>query len=120
MSGGRPPTNTFLEYLSMRSRSDLGDPFNEEFKDGTIWSAEKNKKGQHEKQRVLLAVGELTAKHKNKTRKTSPPVQAVRAMADVTEFMIPSIFPDLLFIYFVFRWTPMWALFETLKRWIKE
>ena len=36
ISGGSPPTNTFLEYLSIRSRSDLGDPFREELNDGTI------------------------------------------------------------------------------------
>ena len=36
ISGGRPPTNTFLEYLSMRSISERGDPFREEFREGTI------------------------------------------------------------------------------------
>lgn len=37
ISGGSPPTNTFLENLSMpKSRSDLGEPFNDEPSDGTI------------------------------------------------------------------------------------
>ena len=37
ISGGNPPTNTFLENLSIpKSKSDLGDPFKEEPIEGTI------------------------------------------------------------------------------------
>ena len=38
MSGGKPPTKTFLEYRSSES-SDFGDEFKDEPKDGTVWSA---------------------------------------------------------------------------------
>ena len=42
ISGGNPPTKTFLENLSMRSRPDceLGDPLDGELMFGTVWSSD--------------------------------------------------------------------------------
>ncbi len=42
ISGGKPPTNTFLENLSIRSSPDceLGEPRDGEFMFGTVWSRE--------------------------------------------------------------------------------
>ena len=37
MSGGKPPTKTFLEYRSSES-SDFGEEFRDDPKDGTVWS----------------------------------------------------------------------------------
>ena len=42
MSGGSPPTNTFLENLSSMSKSERGEPFSDELNEGTIWSARKD------------------------------------------------------------------------------
>ena len=36
MSGGNPPTKTFLEYRSSESASDFGELFKDEPKDGTV------------------------------------------------------------------------------------
>lgn len=46
MSGGRPPTKTFLEYRSSES-SDFGEVFRDEHKDGTVWSMEQNNMSIH-------------------------------------------------------------------------
>ena len=43
MSGGNPPTKTFLEYRSSESASDFGELFKDEPKDGTVWSIKTSK-----------------------------------------------------------------------------